>query len=155
MMPLMPTMAKGLNVFHATQQALNDKPDDNSNRLLRLDEELDTDADWPEIDVAKEAQQAWSPVAGGDVEERIPWSPTPPPRNCSPGPSVINHKRKHSNILSGNTSINSTVSKKGRCDVSSRGAFVGLKDELSAFGNTFLNSIVLAKAPLMKSERTR
>jgi hypothetical protein len=133
--------------IHATQPALNDKPDDNSNRLLRLDEEPDTDADRPEIDVAKEAQQAQSPVAGGDVEEHIPWSPTPPPRNRSPGPSVINHKCKHSNISSGNTSINSTISKKGRRDVSSRGAFVGLRDELSTFSNTFLDGIALAKAP--------
>jgi hypothetical protein len=139
-------MAKGLNVFHATQLALNDKPDDNSDRLLGLDEEPDTDADQPEIDVAEEARQAQSPIAGDDIEECIPWSPTPPTRNRSPGPSIINHKRKHSNISSGNTSINSTVSKKGRHDVSSRGAFVGLKDELSTFGNTFLNGIALAKA---------
>jgi hypothetical protein len=111
-MPLMLTMAKGLNVFHATQPALNDKPNDNSDRLLRLDEEPDTDADEPEIDVAEEARQAQSPIAGDDIEERIPWSPTPPPCNCSPGPSIINHKHKHSNISSGNTPTNSTVLKK-------------------------------------------
>jgi hypothetical protein len=90
MMPLMPTTVKGLNVFHATQLALNDKPNDNSDRLLRLDEEPDTDANRPEIDVAKEARQAQSPIAGDDIEECIPWSPTPPPCNSSPGPSIIN-----------------------------------------------------------------
>jgi hypothetical protein len=147
MMPLMPSTVKGLNVFHATQLALNDKPDDNSDRLLGLDEEPDTDADRPEIDVAEEARQAQSPIVGDDIEERIPWSPTPPPRNRSPGTSVINHKCKHSNISSSNTSINSTVLKKGCYDVSSRGAFVGLKDELSTFSNTFLDGIALAKAP--------
>jgi hypothetical protein len=91
MMLLMPTTAKGLNVFHATQLALNDKPDDNTDRLLRLDEEPDTDADQPEIDVAEKAWQAQSLIAGDNIEEHIPWSPTPPPCNRSPGPSIIKH----------------------------------------------------------------
>jgi len=159
MKPLMPTMPKGLNVFHASQVVPNGGPSDNAgddeSGGANVDEEREDDA-------PDENHLLTLPAPRIDAdEELIPWSQSPPPRtprSRSPCPS-INNKRRHSAISSGTTSVTSTIQKRTRWDVSSAGALQGLTAELNSFGNTFLEGItlaapapsVLAPSPLRKT----
>jgi hypothetical protein len=90
----MPTMAKGLNVFHLGQVVPNDEPNDDENGPKgdpQTDKEPEVD---PDIDANPVKNCAQSPVDTG--EEHIPWSPSPPPCNHTRHASVVNHKRRHS-----------------------------------------------------------
>ena len=136
----MPTTAKGLNVFHPGQVAPDDEHDDASGpgRDPETNEEPDVEAGIDRIE-----SRGQTPVEDVDRgEELIPWSPTPPPHNRSPGLPIVNYKRRHSTISSGTTSMTSTVSKK--CAISGASAVHGLTAELSAFGDTFLEGIAMA-----------
>jgi hypothetical protein len=122
MMPLMPTTAKGHNVFHPGQVEPNSQPDD--------DGKNNDDENGKNGDGANRNDESGALAAGADVDantdadeneaqrlpenegtgDNIPWSPSPPPRIRSPRPSAI-QKCRHSAISSGTTSTTSTVSK--------------------------------------------
>ncbi|KAF8493759.1 hypothetical protein F5888DRAFT_1617695, partial [Russula emetica] len=157
MMPLMPTMAKGLNVFHASQAVPDSGPSDNAgdgeSGGVNADEEWENNADA--MPNGMDENRLSTPPPGLPVlenkanEEHIPWSQTPPPltRSQSPylGPS-INQKRRHSAISSGTTLATTSIQKRARRDVtsSSAGALQGLTAELNSFSDTFLEGIALA-----------
>ena len=140
MMSLMPTTAKGLNVFHPGQVVPDNKHDDVSgpSRDLETNEEPDVEAGIGHIE--SHGQTPVEDVDRGD--ELIHWLPTPPPRNCSPSSPIVNYKCQHLAISSGTASITSTVLKK--CAISSTSAVHRLTAELSAFGDTFLEGIAMA-----------
>jgi hypothetical protein len=157
-MPLMPTTAKGLNIFHASQVIPNGGPgdslDDDESGGANVEEEREDDVDHVDdadrvdeereehADRVDENRLPAPEIEAG--EERIPWSPSPPPQIRTPHPSAINHKRRHSAISSSTTSTTGSLPKRTRRDVGSAGALQGLTAELNTFGDTFLEGIALA-----------
>jgi hypothetical protein len=146
MMLLMPITAKGLNVFHPGQVAPGNEPNDDASGP-REDSETNEE---PEVEAGIDAShiENCGQLQAEDVdqgEEHIAWLPTPSPHSHSLHPFTVNHKCWHSAILSGMTSVTSTVSKKHA--TSSISAVQGLTAELSVFGDTFLEGIVMAAPP--------
>ena len=144
----MPTTAKGLNVFHATQVVPDSGPNDNIGD--NETGEANAGEEWEDNMIGINGNQLPVPMLPAPEieanEERILWSQSPPPQSRSPCPS-INHKRKHSAISSDTTSATSTIQKRARRDISSAGALQGLTAELNSFGDTFLEGVALA-APM-------
>jgi hypothetical protein len=148
MKPLMPTIPKGLNVFHASQAMPDGGPggdvgnDESGLGGANVDEEQEDDAGG----VDENQLQTLLLEIEAD-EEHIPWSQSPTPRTRSRSPcALINHKRKHSMISSGTASISSTTQKRTRRDASSAGALQGLSAQLNSFSDTFLEGVALTAA---------
>ena len=115
----MPTMAKGLNIFHASQVIPNGGPsdnlDDDESGGANLEEELEDDTDCVDEEreeLADRVDENQLPAPEIEAEEEcIPWSSSPPPQICTPHPSAINHKHRHSTISSGTTSTTGSLPK--------------------------------------------
>src|SRR5258708_20753350 len=97
MMPLMPTTAKGLNVFHPGQVAPGNEPNDDKPNDNKPDDDVSGPSGDPEtneepeveagIDASHIENCGQSPLEDVDPrEEHIAWSPTPSPRSHSPHP---------------------------------------------------------------------
>jgi hypothetical protein len=143
MMPLMPIMAKGLNVFHPGQVAPGNEPNDDASGPSE-DPEINEE---PKVEAGIDAShiENCEQLQAEDVDQgkkHIAWLLTPSPHSCSLHPFIVNHKCWHSAISLGVTSVTSTVLKKYA--ISSTSAVQGLTAKLSAFGDTFFEGIAMA-----------